>query len=428
MTTETVPTRGLWLKQAGDSVPGQRDLHGGIVAAIVAAVAELKGEPAADRLRGEGLEALHHVLGPLDLGPVRDRVLEGLRNRMLAFAVEVGRTVLGWDGEFYVDDYLILRLNIPYEVARKADPSGENPGIGRISPWMRETAAARRVKDPLYDPKGYHKGHPPAAWAHGPHLDSWAGHSRDGLNIWWAMCDVPAEASMVLYPELADRTLPCDRRTLYLGQDYPLPAPTFVPLAPGEMLVFDPEILHGTHLNVTDRTRVAVSMRLNASKPTFDPDCFYAREFWRTASDIEAQRFDWVLHLKREEHLGAPAPAPVEARPYPGTPAVVPATVADGTARVARAAPLADGERFVAALPDRRLIVARTGDRLSAVDAACPHYGVDLAFGGQVADKIYCPACAVAFDLHDGTSRSESLSLARYRTWEEGGAILIDLS
>jgi hypothetical protein len=103
---------------------------------------------------------------------------------------------------------LILRINFPYEVARKASAAAENPGIGRISVALRDVAKARRVTDPVYDPKGYHKGHPPAAWAHGPHIDSWAGHSKDGLNIWWAIGPVPAEAGMVLYPELAGKTLP----------------------------------------------------------------------------------------------------------------------------------------------------------------------------------------------------------------------------
>lgn len=427
-TDSAAATRGLWCRQPNASMPGQEALHAAIVEAIIEAVAALKGERAADILRTRGLEALHHVLDPLDLGQVRDRVVEALRDRLLAMAVEVGRTLLGWDGEFYVDDYLILRLNIPYEVARKADVGGENPGIGRISPWMRDVAAARRLKDPVYDPKGYHKGHPPAAWAHGPHLDSWAGHSRDGLNIWWAMCDVPAEASMVLYPELAGRTLPCDRRTLYLGQDYSLPVPTFVPLAPGEMLVFDPEILHGTHLNVTDRTRVAVSMRLNASKPTFDPNCFYAREFWRLASDIEAGRFDRVLHLKREDNLAPPA-ATADVELYRTAPKVVKAVIMDGVARIAQPQPLAEGERLIALVSeDRRLLVMRVDGRLRAIDGACPHYGVDLAFGGQAEDRLYCPACAVAFDLRDGSSASASLSLRCHGVREENGAIVIELS
>jgi nitrite reductase/ring-hydroxylating ferredoxin subunit len=290
---------------------------------------------------------------------------------------------------------------------------------------MRETAASRRVKDPLYDPKGYHKGHPPAAWAHGPHLDSWAGHSRDGLNIWWAMCDAPAAASMVLYPELADRALPCDRRTLYLRQDYPLPPPTFVPLGAGDMLMFDPEILHGTHLNVTDRTRVAVSMRLNASRPTFDPDCFYAREFWRTAADIEFGQYERVLHLKRENHLAAIPRSAKETTKLPEAPVAMPAKVEAGLARIALDAPLVDGARIVAVLPDRKLLIVKRDGALSAVDAACPHYGIDLAYGGQRDEKIFCPACAVAFDVRDGSSESESLSLVCYQAWEDKGSITI---
>lgn len=427
LAEQSLSSRGVWLKHPLGAQDGTKNLHARVIAEIIEAVEDLKGRAAAEKLRTAGLEVLHEVVDSIDVGAIRDRVLERLRNDLLAMAVRIGRDTMGWRDEFYVDDYLILRVNLPYDVARKADASAENPGIGRISPWMRETASARRVKDPVYDPKSYHRGHPPAAWAHGPHLDSWAGHSRDGLNIWWAICNVPAEASMVLYPQLSDQRLACDRRTLYLQAGHRLPPPTFVPLAAGEMLIFDPEILHGTHLNVTDQTRVAVSLRLNGGKPTFDPDCFYAREFWRRASDIEAGKFENVLHLKREDNLAAAAPPGAPASTAP--PKVVELACPDGSAvRIGPSALVAEGARVIAALGDRRIMLTRVSGTLIAVDAACPHYGVSLVDGGVTAGKLYCPACAVAFDLETGRSASPSLRLQTFSARDENGDILVDLS
>jgi len=337
----------------------------------------------------------------------------------------VGRDALGWGHDFYVDDYLILRINFPYAVARLAAATGENPGIGRVSPGVRAAAAARRVKDPLYDPKAYHRDHPPPSWAHGPHLDSWAGHSRDGFNIWWAICDVPSEAGMVLYPQLADTPLACDRRSLYIAAGHRLPPPTFAPLAAGEMLVFDPEILHGTHLNVTDKTRVAVSLRLNAGQPTFDPASFYAREFWRTAGDIEAGRFDVVRHLKREDHLASDALPPVPPPPPRGSSA--PIAVGEGRVRVALAEPLATGDRLSLALGDRRVLLIRTEEGLRASDGLCPHYGLELEDGGVRGDRLHCPGCAVAFDMTTGRSTCADLALRIYAVCETPNGVVIDL-
>lgn len=408
------------------SLPGLDRLHGRVVERILGALVELKGPEAVTTLGGD-LGRLHHVLDVEDVGPLRDWVIESLRGDLLALAVQVGRWALGWTHDFHVDDYLILRINFPYALARYAKASAENPGIGRVSPAVRPIAAARRVKNPVYDPSAYHRDHPPPAWAHGPHLDSWTGHSRDGFNIWWAIGDVPPEAGMVLYPQLTDAPLACDRRSLYLAAGHPLPPPTFAPLAAGEMLVFDPEILHGTHLNVTDRTRVAISLRLNTARPTFDPASFYAREFWRTAGDIEAGRLDRIIHLKREDHLASDAPDPVRA---PTLRAAIAPTQVDGAlVWITLDQPLALGERIAVALnDDRRLMLVRAQDGLRALDGACPHYGLDLMDGGVEAGRLYCPGCAIGFDMATGRSSCADLVLRTYGVRETADGVVIALN
>jgi nitrite reductase/ring-hydroxylating ferredoxin subunit len=422
-----VTSTGLWKRLHSYSIRGAEHLYARVVEEIVAAVRLNKDDAAAQTLERGGLGLLHTVIDARDIGAVRDHVIETLRNDFLQMAVSLGRSELHWCDEFYIDDYVILRINFPYEVARRADGTAENPGIGRISPWMRDAAKSRRVVDPVYDPKGYHRGHPPAAWAHGPHIDSWAGHSKDGLNIWWAISPVPAEAGMILYPELAGEHLPCDRRTLYLQSGYPLPKPTFLPLEAGELLLFDPEILHGTHLNLSEGTRVAVSLRLNAGKPTFDPACFYAREFWRRASDIEAQRYGAVLHLKREENLAMVAPLPETA---PRSTALKIAIRAEPSARqvvLGESSLVQQGSRITVDVQEYRVLVFRIRGELRAVNAACPHYGVDLTDGAADEGKIFCPACGVSFDILSGVSLVPSLTLQTFDVREDNGHIVINL-
>jgi nitrite reductase/ring-hydroxylating ferredoxin subunit len=416
-----------WLRLASHELPEVAALHPRVVEEIFTGVGVVRGANAATGLRLKGIGALHEVVDARDVSGLRDRVLEALRPDLLAMAVAVGRRVLEWRDDFFVDDYLILRVNFPYEVARQADATAENPGIGRVSSWMREAAKVRRVIDPVFDPKGYHKGHPPAAWAHGPHLDSWAGHSKDGRNIWWAIGDVPAEAGMILYPELAGTDLPVDPRSLYLQSGYALPKPTYLPLDAGEMLVFDPEILHGTHLNLTDKTRVAVSLRLNARQPTFDPDCFYAREFWRRASDIEAGRYSVVQHLKREEHLAGAAPRSSAPKPPPTTVLALEPPAEHGPVMVGAASLVPEGGRLSVQVAGRAAVIVRRNGQLAAFDAACPHYGVSVADGAADVTTTYCPACGVGFDLATGCSASPSLTLRRVAVRERDGTILLDL-
>lgn len=421
------PPASVPLRYQVRDLPGFCDMTQVVVEEILEAVFRTKSPALADRLRRSGIEHLHEVVGAGDFGPLRDQVLDRLRTRLLAMAVAVGRKVLGWDEDFYINDYLILRINFPYEVARQADPAGENPGAGRLSEPVRATHQARKVIDPIYNPRASHRNHPPAAWAHAPHVDTWAGHSIGGRNIWWAIGDVPASAGMVIYPELAGKTLPLDRRTLGLRSGFPLPKPTYLEMHAGEMLVFDPEVLHGTHLNVSNVTRVAVTMRLNASEPKYSPSCFYAHEFWRRASDIEIGR-DEVLHIRREEHLGeATATEPADSPPNalqviagafdPGS-GILRASL--DQARVHR--------RVIIEAGTHRVILIRTDHGLRAFDSTCPHYGVDMGNGAADDEQIFCPACAVGFNVNTGESSCPSLALRRHEIWEADGVFNIRIA
>jgi nitrite reductase/ring-hydroxylating ferredoxin subunit len=344
----------------------------------------------------------------------------------------VAREVLGLDQGFFVDDYTIMRVNYPYEVALQAPPEAENPGIGRMDPATRARAQKAKVIDPVYDPRGYHRQQPPAAWAHGPHLDTWTGHSRGGVNLWWAIGDVVAENSMFFYPELFGLPLAPDPRSLYLREGRPLPAPTPQPLDAGEMVVFNPEILHGTHLNVSGRTRVAASTRINAHRPAFDPTCFHAHEFWHASEDLDRGDLDTITRFPRAEHLG-PAPVAPTLADGPAAPLriALDAGAADpgGWHDVAPSAALVGGGKLVLTAPDgsSAWTLCRTRHGVRLVGGRCPHLGTDLADGHHDDDHLYCPAHAVRFSLADGTSDSPLLTLPVAEARDRDGRLEVRL-
>jgi nitrite reductase/ring-hydroxylating ferredoxin subunit len=75
----------------------------------------------------------------------------------------------------------------------------------------------------------------------------------------------------------------------------------------------------------------------------------------------------------------------------------------------------------------RAAVIVRRNGQLAAFDAACPHYGVNLADGAADATTMYCPACGVGFDLASGCSASPRLTLRRLAVSERDGTILLDL-
>lgn len=394
---------------------------------LLQGVAEVESPQARAVLERDGLTRLHQMMGAEKVGALRDYVMDRARPELFATTCRLGREYLGIEGEFFLDDYAILRINYPFEVARNAPMAAENPGIGRLSAEAKAHYQANKRPDPSYDPKGYQKNLPPAAWAHGPHLDTWAGHSRFGINLWWAVDETLAENSMVFYPKFWDRHPRPNPRTLYLDAGYPLEAPLPMPLKRGELLVFNPELLHGTHLNVTDRTRIALTLRINPARPRFSAGCFYAREYWQSSQAIEAGEFDRILRFERGENLIPPEEeitAIDPPTPYPTLRLERPLG-SDGVTIEAGRLP-APGGKLLILLQDRELMLIRTPNGTwRATDALCPHLDVNLMDGAHDDEAIHCPGCGVRYGLADGGCSSSALRLPCYGVEARAGGLLI---
>lgn len=414
-TYATFPATGF-LKQTADKV---YDL-------VLDAVEEIESADARQHLEAFSLAQLHEVMPASKIGELRNHVMGRYRRDLFEAVCRFARESLGVTGEFYVDDYAILRVNYPYEIAKDAPMNTENPGIGRMSKEARTHFVENKREDPVYDPKGYQHNMPPAAWAHGPHQDTWTGHSRDGINLWWAMENTVPENSMVFYPEYWGQKPQPDPRSLYLHAGYPLGAPKAMQLARGELLVFNPEILHGTHLNVSNKTRVAVSLRINPDRPTFSRYCFYAREYWQSSTNIEAGKFDEIVYFERTKNFMDPTKDHNEFdAPKDPEPLKVAGTVASGADIELGGVELFPlKKKVLVELDDKSLIVMRNGEtQWDAIDSRCPHLGVSLMDGNSDDSSIYCPGCAVKFSLRDGCCEAPSLNLERFTVEAAGGRV-----
>lgn len=399
-----------------------------IYALILSGVEEIESATARQTLEEMGLTKLHKVLAAEKIGLLRDYVMQSIRPDLFTLACRIGREHLGIEGEFFIDDYTILRINYPFEVARHASNQAENPGIGRMSAEARADFLKHKKIDPVYNPKEYHQDLPPPAWAHGPHLDTWTGHSRDGINIWWAIDETLAENSMVFYPEYWDKHPQPEPKTLYIKAGYPLSVPEKIPLRKGEMLVFNPELLHGTHLNVTDSTRIAVSFRLNPDKPRFSRHCFYAREYWQSSQNIEQGNFDQIVQFQRDDNL-IPEDEEITqflAMPQQAKQVFAHAFSTDQENPICAADAILPGTKTLLEFSDKSLILlcADNGEYF-CFDALCPHLAVNLMDGGHDEEGIYCPADGVKFSLRTGTSEIASLQLPCYQVSSRDGSLFV---
>lgn len=91
----------------------------------------------------------------------------------------------------------------------------------------------------------------------------------------------------------------------------------------------------------------------------------------------------------------------------------------------------AEGQaRGVEIAPGRRLLVARVGGRLHALDDVCNHAGCLLSRGRIEGGTVVCPCHYMTFDLRDGrllvTPRLAD-DQRSYPVVEEGGAVVVVL-
>ena len=108
-------------------------------------------------------------------------------------------------------------------------------------------------------------------------------------------------------------------------------------------------------------------------------------------------------------------------------PLIVKVAVPVGYAVSKMASLVPEGGRLPVQVAGRAAVIVRRNGQLAAFDAACPHYGVNLADGAADATTMYCPACGVGFDLASGCSASPRLTLRRLAVSERDGTILLDL-
>lgn len=108
------------------------------------------------------------------------------------------------------------------------------------------------------------------------HSDSWSADTPYQLNLWIPLTRAYSTNSMFIFSE--DQTIDVVEKMLLFGisgggspsQIIPKPqASDFVELNYGNLLVFNPALLHGNVLNETDSTRVSLNVRV---KSLFAPE------------------------------------------------------------------------------------------------------------------------------------------------------------
>jgi len=393
-----------------------------------------------DRISAAGLSKMHEHF-PVEKVPLlEDFLSKRLRKDLYYWSSKVGREDLGLDHPFFVDHLIVMRIHYPFLIARQAKnvqepsyPLAEKLrlGMAALKNWRMLINGIRKAREPkmktAFDPEAYHKKLPTPARAHGPHVDTWYGHSYDGINLWWSIDGVNEDNTIILYPELFGVPLAYDPVSMYLAPGVPVTKPNKLLLGPGQLLVFNPEMLHGTQVNISNETRIVISPRLNPNTPCFDANAGWHFEHWYSSKDLERKKFSKVSVFPADKFQGTPS-FPIQSE-HP----VKKTVTVQYSERLTRTKPLpvcaatelGDGEKIAVDLENAKVLLLRDGATLRAFGRICPHLGMDLADGYHDEKQIYCPGHGVAFSLADGSSRCQAFKLRQYSAFEQDGQIYL---
>lgn len=397
-------------------------------------------------VRGLGVECdsdltkLHKTVSPDLIPEMQERLEESLKPHMLRLTRDFGREKLGLS-DFYLDLKVIARIKYPFAVARRSTVS--------YLDYSKSKGRTSFAKPPELT-IGYHHRLPFPAWAHGPHSDSWFGHSYDGINLWWGIDGVTSGTGMTFYPDYVGADdLPVVDEPPYLVRFHGLPKPVFFDLDPGDVIAFNSDTLHGTRVNESDLTRISLSTRINPRRPRFNLNQFRHVKYWVKAADVDAMLERAVPTGEQSHRIGESGFDPkvnpfiyVAEKKDEGSEEGVFGNTCKKSAhlpplrkfnfREVAVAELteaiAENEQILVSTPKLKIVVARIKGQLHALAAICPHVGYSLAGAGHDDEAIYCPGHGLAFRWADGTTARGQFKVKTYPVTEEAGVIRVRLS
>ena len=394
------------------------------------------GREVRKKVEQAGLPLLHRYYPAEYVNLLQTYVNERTTRRVITWSAKLGRECVGILNDFHVQDLLIVRLHYPHDEPAASVAEVKEPSLAQRMRWgfgarIESVKAALTSGTALRHPaemikylkqrKGRERELLPYQ-CHGPHLDSWLGQPIGSLSVWLAVSGVEQDNSMCLYPETVDESLP-QSASLFLGSGRQLPKPTRPEIQDGDVYVFSTEILHSSQVNISGKTRFALTTRISAGTPVFDGSNLWFIERWHLANELLAGKYKCRTIRASEHILHRPA-----GKPQPTTPTLhVEGTLERGRPRpVAKSGALPEGKRVVVEFSDgRRILILRLDGTLTAFAARCPHAGYRMEDGWYDNRWMACPGHGLEFDTRTGESKVDCFRLAKYDVTESNGMIFL---
>lgn len=430
-----------------DDYAQREELDQKIHSAFLDGIEKLESKTCRNAVAADGLAQIHLHFPIQKVRLLEAFLMSRLQDDLYHWTYAVSRQDLGLKNEFFVDNLIVFRIHYPYALASKATGIINPPPAVKtklniaLGDLQNRHMLKHRINDfkrnkigrwlglldstNSYTPEEYHGDIPKPARSHGPHIDTWYGHSFDGINLWLAIDGVNVDNTIIMYPEMFGNPVDYDPVSMYIKSGNQLTKPYKPSMKPGQLLVFNPEMLHGTQVNISNETRVALTTRLNPETPRFNTGASFHFQHWRSSEDLEKKQFSKITIFPASQYGGK--------KSIPDhTDTIVQKRIEvhcsgrlelNEPVKICESAELHTGEKMAVNLRNARLLIHRSAGGLRAMNRTCPHRGIDLIDGYHDDDQVYCPGHGIAFNFTDGKSSCDAFKLKTFEVKDEDGYI-----
>ena len=392
------------------------------------------GRECRERCEKAGLGKLHLFYPPEYVGLLEAYVNEQVKRIAIEWTAAIGRHDVGFQGEFLVQDLLIVRVHYPHgHLGKPTTGATRQPSLRhRIRYGLASNL--ERIKDSYTSPSAFRlPGHvlkyvqqrrkraalPLPYRCHASHMDSWLGQPTTSLSVWLGISGLDQHNGLCIYPDTMGVALPVDA-SKFLGSGFLLPQPLRPEIHDGDLFVFCTDMLHSSQLNVSDKTRIALTTRIDPGTPVFSDESLWFIERWYSGESILAGQWRRVK-VSADRRVPKLTPTPQTGRSID-----LPTVFKDGQEyRVASSDQIREDQAFTVQFQNTRIMIVRTKGALKAMSALCPHAGYRMDDGFHDSCKVICPGHGLEFDIQTGESALKRYRLESFPVVERDGAVYL---
>lgn len=398
---------------------------------------EIAGKNIQKKVESAGLNKMHLYFSPEYLPFLEATLKKKFNDSMYKQIFYVGKNnlLLNKENVFYIDKSINYRIIYPFNIAVKSKIKRSTYRLlnlenykrakNEINNAIKKQATYKMSKSDLNKVK-YFKNLPTICFGHGPHRDTWFGHTFSALNLWWSITGVTEKTGVTVYKDVNKFELDHDNDPPYVKTEQYLGKPKTISLKDGNLLVFDPEILHATRLNASNQTRIVFSGRINTIKPTFYKKSKASEyPYWIFSKDLEVGNYNKIHTFFRKNNSIV---KPYRKRVGKRKDIVVKINnkfISNSKFKLIEMKKINKNLSYKIKFINTTLCMIFIKNELKIFNIKCPHLQADLSNGYFEKNHVICPGHQLTYNLKNGKSTCKNFKIKLFKTKIENNYLFL---